>query len=354
MRTVLTRTLLTLALGTAMLASVSVTATLAQDADVKPATGYSFALWGDMPYAKADDQPKIPSLIKDMNAADIAFSIYDGDIKDGSSQCTNDIYTDAAAMFDSFEKPVVYVPGDNEWTDCHRTNNGGYDNLERLDHLRKVMFAKPETFGKGKMTPEHQGKPGEPYSENVRFSKGGALFVGLNIPGSNNNKVDDEKSCTKKSARDQKQCDADNAEYEARDEANLDWLAGSFDNAKAEGDKGVMIVIQGDPGFDIPETEDTDESREKGRDGYAPFLDALIKQTEAFGGQVVLVHGDTHFFKIDKPLIDATHMLANFTRVETFGSPNVHWIKVDVDPTSRDVFTFHPMIVEANAKVGIN
>ena len=354
MRTVATRTIFTLALGTAMLASVSVTATLAQDAGVKPATGYSFALWGDMPYAKADDQPKIPSLIEDMNAADIAFSIYDGDIKDGSSRCTDDIYTDAAAMFDSFEKPVVYVPGDNEWTDCHRTNNGGYDNLERLDHLRKVMFASPETFGKQKMVPEHQGKPGKVYSENVRFSKGGALFVGLNIPGSNNNKVDDEKSCTKKSARDQKQCDADNAEYEARDKANLDWLAGSFDKAKAEDAKGLMIVIQGDPGFDIPETEDTDESREKGRDGYAPFLDALIKQTEAFDGQVVLVHGDTHFFKIDKPLIDATHMLANFTRVETFGSPNVHWIKVDVDPTSRDVFTFHPMIVEANVKVGIN
>jgi len=46
-------------------------------------------------------------------------------------------------------------------------------------------------------------------------------------------------------------------------------------------------------------------------------------------------------------------MIANLTRVETFGSPNVHWIKVDVDPTSRNVFTFHPMIVEANSKVGL-
>ena len=61
------------------------------------------------------------------------------------------------------------------------------------------------------------------------------------------------------------------------------------------------------------------------------------------------MHGDTHYFKIDKPLPDATHMLANFTRVQTFGSPNVHWIKVNVDAASRNVFTFSPMIVAANA-----
>ena len=177
---------------------------------------YSFALWGDMPYAKADDQPKIPALIADMNASDIQFSLYDGDIKDGSSKCTDDIYESAISMFNSFNKPVVYIPGDNEWTDCHRTNNGGYDNLERLDHVRKVMFAKPETFGKETLAPEHQGKPGEKFAENVRFSMGGAMFVGLNVPGSNNNKVDD-KSCASKSARTPEQCAADNAEYAERD-----------------------------------------------------------------------------------------------------------------------------------------
>ena len=313
---------------------------------------YSFALWGDMPYAKADDQPKIPALIADMNASDIQFSLYDGDIKDGSSKCTDDIYESAISMFNSFNKPVVYVPGDNEWTDCHRTNNGGYDNLERLDHVRKVMFAKPETFGKETLAPEHQGKPGEKFAENVRFSMGGAMFVGLNVPGSNNNKVDD-KSCASKSARTPEQCAADNAEYAERDKANFEWMHAAFEKAKTEGDKGLMIVIQGDPGFDVPETEDHDESRLPGKDGYAAFLDALMQETMQFSGQVVLVHGDTHFFKIDKPLKDATHMIANLTRVETFGSPNVHWIKVDVDPTSRNVFTFHPMIVEANSKVGL-
>ena len=310
---------------------------------------FTLGLWGDMPYASGDDAPAIPALLADLNASDIAFSIYDGDIKDGSSKCVAQIYSDAIAMFDGLKKPVVYVPGDNEWTDCHRTNNGGYDNLERLAYIRTTMFASAETFGQEKMTVEHQGKPGEKFVENTRFSRAGAMFVTLNVPGSNNNKVNGDKDCTKKSARTPEQCAADNAEYAERDAANISWLKDTFAMAKKDGDKGVMVVLQGDLGFDIPETEDDDESRLPDHDGYANFLDALIAETKAFDGQVVLVHGDTHFFKIDKPLLNLKHMLTNFTRVETFGSPQIHWVKVDVDASTPNVFTFRPMIVKANA-----
>ncbi|MEY4750435.1 MAG: hypothetical protein RIQ60_2649 [Pseudomonadota bacterium] len=99
-------------------------------------SAYSFGLWGDMPYKKAGDGQKLPAVLASINRSDIAFSIYDGDIKDGSSKCTDDIYSDALKMFGSLAKPVVYIPGDNEWTDCHRLNNGGYDALERLAHIR--------------------------------------------------------------------------------------------------------------------------------------------------------------------------------------------------------------------------
>src|SRR5262245_31473727 len=82
--------------------------------------------------------------------------------------------------------------------------------------------------------------------------------------------------------------------------------------------------------------------------GYNNFLAALVAGTQAFDGQVVLVHGDTHFFKVDKPLINQANLLENFTRLETFGSPNIHWVKVTVDPSSRNIFTFEPMIVPGN------
>ena len=64
-------------------------------------TTFSFGLWGDVPYARSKDEPKMPALQEDMNASDIAFSLYDGDIKDGSSKCTDDVYTWAVDYFNS-------------------------------------------------------------------------------------------------------------------------------------------------------------------------------------------------------------------------------------------------------------
>ena len=107
---------------------------------------YTFGLWGDMPYTQ-EQANKIPALINDMNAAKLAFSVFDGDIKSGSSLCTDDVYTTAIGRFNSFAAPMIYVPGDNEWTDCHRLNNGGYNNLERLDHIRRTMFVPPYSVG---------------------------------------------------------------------------------------------------------------------------------------------------------------------------------------------------------------
>ncbi len=78
------------------------------------------------------------------------------------------------------------------------------------------------------------------------------------------------------------------------------------------------------------------------------FNSRLTFDNSPFKGQVVLVHGDTHFFKVDKPLLDQSHLIKNFTRVETFGSGNPHWVKATVDPKERNVFRFEPMIVPGN------
>ena len=327
--------------GATLAAAISSAPSLAQNGS------FSFALWGDLPYAKSNDLPKIKGLIDDMNASDVAFAMFDGDIKDGSSKCDDKVFTDAIAMFNSFKMPSVYVPGDNEWTDCHRTNNGGYDNLERLDHVRKVMFADPQSFGMQKMAMDHQAAPGEKFSENVRFVHEGIVFVGLNIPGSNNNKVNDDKTCTSKSARTKEQCDADNAEYAERDKANIDWMHQAFDLAKAQKAPGIVLVFQADPWFDLPETE-ANERDDSSSDGYTNFLKAVVDEAKAYPGQVLLVHGDTHFFKLDHPLLDQAHMIENITRLETFGSPNAHWVKVTVDPGYREVFVVQPMIVPGN------
>ncbi|OYU46842.1 MAG: hypothetical protein CFE44_00075 [Burkholderiales bacterium PBB4] len=317
------------------------------EAPLAPAAtqSFSFGLWGDMPYKKAGDDAKLPAVLKSINASNIAFSIYDGDIKDGSSKCTDDIYTDALAMFNSMRKPVVYIPGDNEWTDCHRLNNGGFDALERLSHLRRVMFPTAASLGQTTLALEHQGKLGEKMVENVRFSYGPVLFAGFNIPGSNNNVILNAKECSNKSARTPAQCDASNAEYLERDAANLAWLEQSFAIAKARGARGVVIAFQADPGFDLPETEDVDESLQPQYSGYRNFMAQVVKHTEGFAGEVLLVHGDTHFFKVDKPLYSPSKVLANLTRLQTFGSPILHWVKVTVDPTADALFQIQPVMV---------
>ena len=306
---------------------------------------FSFGLWGDMPYHKAGDEPKIPALLKSINQSDIAFSLYDGDIKDGSSKCTDDIYESALAMFGQMKKPVVYVPGDNEWTDCHRLNNGGYDALERLNHVRKIMFPTAASLGQRRMPLLHQGQPGEKFVENTRFSHGGIVFATLNMPGSNNNKILDDRDCAKVSARTPDQCDAGNAEYLERDAANVSWMQQAFKAARAQKARGLVLVFQADPGFDLPETENTDESQAPRYGGYRNFLNNVVLETEQFPGQVLLVHGDTHFFKLDKPLYSPTRLLANLTRLQTFGSPLIHWVRVTVEPKNPNVFTVQPVIV---------
>jgi len=358
----------------AWLILIGVVAGLAHDRDDDDeGQTFTFALWGDMPYTDAEI-PKVPALIADINAAHVAFSVFDGDIKSGSSQCTDEVYATAIQRFDTFRSPMVYVPGDNEWTDCHRKNNGSFNALERLAFLRQTMFADESSFGQRTMRLAHQGPLGGVYAENTRWTHGDVVFVGLNIPGSNNNKVDlgANGDCTgtpppasaclsSKSARNCDDCKADNVEYAARDAANIQWLHSSFALAKSRHLRGLMVIIQADMSFDVPETETFNERTQvPGFEGYNNTLAALVSEAQAFDGQVVLVHGDTHFFKLDKPLVDdlsrpfqdpspaPPHLIANFSRLETFGSPNVHWVKVTVDPRSRSLFRFEPMIVPGN------
>ena len=56
---------------------------------------------------------------------------------------------------------------------------------------------------------------------------------------------------------------------------------------------------------------------------YDEFLAALETETLAFPKPVVLVHGDSHIFRIDQPLLSSKtgRVIENFTRVETLARP---------------------------------
>src|SRR5262245_38782305 len=167
------RLLLPLVTGSALAASmlaaaVSAPQAVATDGHSKPGH-YSFAVIGDVPYG--DTQvAKFASWIGEINAADPEFTIHVGDIKNGSSRCDDPYYTMIRERFDGFVNPLIYTPGDNEWTDCHRANNGSYNPLERLTYDRTVFFDNPGvTLGQNPMTVASQASDGLP--ENVMFRR---------------------------------------------------------------------------------------------------------------------------------------------------------------------------------------
>jgi hypothetical protein len=318
----------------------------------RPPRKYTIALWGDMPYNALGKQ-QYPNLLLDVNDADVAFSIFDGDLKaGGDGPCTDEnLYTPALDYFSMLKRPLVWVPGDNDWTDCWgrygaaSTAPGADDPIERLQHERALFTSTPFSLGQTKLRLTRESSEGgqyAQYSENVRWKYGPVVFIGLNAQGSNDNYpyagVDGE-------TRTQPQIDVQRAEEVARKAADIHWLNEGFDYAKQVHAAGVMIVFQADLNFNNEQhLADT-----RSYDAFPDYVDALRNASLSFPGQVALVHGDSHYFKIDKPInTPQGGVVANFTRVETFGARNTHWVAATIDTDNPNVFTFEQRIVAAN------
>jgi hypothetical protein len=315
-----------------------------------------------MPYSDLQALVGVPNLIADMNEQDLAFTVHDGDLKAGNgtpgsatpTTCTDGLYEEALRFFNSLEAPAILTPGDNDWTDCDRPSNGGFSSRERLDHERQVFFSTPFSLGQRRLRLEVQTSPlclgvngPVPCVENRRWTVRGVTYATLNVQGSCNNLCDTAP---------------DAEEFAARNPANIAWLRETFAQAKARGSAAVMLIAQANPGWDA-----TDPTRAPVRDartltetdgqpdGFKDYLAALRDEVIAFRRPVAYVHGDSHYFRVDKPFLDSQgRRLENFTRVETFGdnqangTNDVNWLKVVVDPRSREVFEFQPRIVPAN------
>ena len=172
-------------------------------------------------------------------------------------------------------------------------------------------------------------------------------FATVNIQGSCNNLCKDAP---------------DAVEWGYRRDAAIQWIKDTFQEAKDLNSAGVMLISQADPGFNNHPIESEPVRDPKTlalapgvTDGFQEILLALRDEVIAFRKPVAYVHGDTHYFRLDKPFLDAQgRRLENFARLETFGdnAPNgtndVNWVKVRVDAESREVFSFQPQIVPGN------
>ena len=88
---------------------------------------YAIGLWGDLPYSSIQETVGLPNLIADMNSQKLAFTVHDGDLKQGNGApvCDDALYFRALGWFNSLESPAIFTPGDNDWTDCDRPTTEG-------------------------------------------------------------------------------------------------------------------------------------------------------------------------------------------------------------------------------------
>ena len=274
------------------------------------ASEFAFALIGDVPYNRFERRWFADYLARIADDG-VTFVLHVGDIKSGGEPCSDAVFDDRLALFDASPVPFVLVPGDNDWSDCNRLAAGRYDPLERLDALRARFFPAGSSLGRQRMAVASQADSmaASPYRENLMWHHGAASFVTLNVPGPSNRRGRGGRAP---------------AEFVARNRANLAWLARGFAEAAARGSRVMVVAMQANPW--IEDFVDGDP-----HPGYAELLTALRAHTEAFAGEVLLLHGDQHLLIIDQPMTGRDgSRLARFTRVQCFGSPLMGWVRIAV------------------------
>lgn len=299
---------------------------------------FKFIALGDMPYSLPQDFQRFETLIAEINQLKPSFSIFIGDTKSGSTPCSDEHNKTIKAYFQSFTAPLVYSPGDNEWTDCHRLLAGSYEPLERLEALRAEFFNTNRSLGKNTIRLQRQAD-GDPqyskYVENAYWVKNNFLFVSVHIPGSNNNNEGAESAIK---------------EYEARNRANLAWIDQAFNLAVQKKLNGVIFAFQADMFYEPRQLSMGSSSNSNS--GYRDTLDKLTVQAEAFNKPVLLIHGDSHQLKIDQPLFRKNKkiILENVMRLQVMGADQVQAVEVEVNPAQEQPFSFRPVLLKKNYK----
>jgi hypothetical protein len=289
------------------------------------AQAFSFVALGDLPYgAPQQAYPTYRRLIERINEVGPAFSIHVGDLKSGGTRCTDEEFMAQRSHFDRFAAPVVYTPGDNEWTDCHRRSNGGYEPQERLHRLRQLFFKPGSSMGQRPMALQSQAQlmPEQAaFLENQRWLHEGVLFVTVHVVGSNNNLQSEVPGAL--------------AEHARRDAANVAWIRAAFEHAGRVKAQALVIAMQANPLLGRNLFEDFPKSS-----GFRQSIgETLLPLAAASSVPVLLIHGDTHWHRMDQPFSMRGEPVRQLTRLEVPGGSDVRAWQVSVDLSSPQPFS---------------
>jgi hypothetical protein len=339
---------------------------------------YALAVYGDAPYGTSPtdtaEYDATPAFIDSVNAdPDVRAVLHVGDIHSGKQYCTAAYDTSIYTLWARFADPMIYTPGDNEWTDCHKAKEGGGtynattgqidyvldpatgrpvdyaagNPVANLALIRSVFYRQPgRTLGSGSMRVVSQATAYDrrhpqdaQFVENVLWVKRGIVFVTLNIPGGSNNDTDPWYGAPITTAQQR--------EAAQRTAADLRWLDTAFGLAHVIGAPGVVIAEQAD-------MWDLDGKTPTHLTNYEPIISSIASHTSAFAGSVLLLAGDSHAYRSDNPLAPSApcvgdedvcsydawdshpyYDVPNFHRVIVHGSTfPLEWLKLTVDPAA--------------------
>jgi hypothetical protein len=285
---------------------------------------FRFAVFGDGPYHPIE-VGRAERVFAAVSARPEAFVIHVGDIM--WQPCTDRAYRERRELIERIDHPIVYTPGDNEWSDCVDLRSD--DPLDRLASLRSVFYPDPSrSLGANPLALESQAR--DPafaeFVEHARWSHGGVLFVTVHVIGGANGGRPFEGRAMRH-----------DEEVERRTRAAVAWLEGSF-AAAAEADAAAVVVTMHASLLHLP--GDPDEI------ALEPIRASLIELAQRFGKPVLVVHGDEHQYIVDHPFVDPVTgaPVANLERLMTFGSPAIGWVDVVVDTTLAEPFRFEPNV----------
>ncbi|WP_423909541.1 hypothetical protein [Caballeronia sp.] len=289
----------------------------------------TFAIASDVVDKSADDTPLRQMIDALGRERDLSLVIYDGNLKSETQPCNDTFYEARRRLFDTSRKPVVLLPGGNDWATCGLSRAGNYDPVERLDFIRQTFFGDSTALGQAAMPVIRESDVARfrPFHENVRWQAGGIEFVGLNTPAPNNHFLS---------------AGGRNGEFEDRSVANTFWLEHAAESARRSEMRAIVVVLQGDPDFMHYERRDRfawlrfSRSEEK-RDGFLELKRALVRVAEAFHGPLIVIHDSNaqlaNGFRIDQPLRnDKGVVVTNLTRIEmNLKKPQSQWLEVTAD-----------------------
>lgn len=243
----------------------------------------TFSVMGDVPRSDAENILVQEHIQLHNQKSNSEFMFHVGDIKDGKSPCSEDVYLRVAGYFKKLSVPMFIVPGDNEWNDCPDVD-AAWENWTNY-------FMNFENNWKNDFNVSRQIDR----EENFAFTYKDVLFIGINLVGGTIH---------------------DAEEWKNRHSQNAEWIESQFSKSKTKV-RTAVIIAQANP----------DEK-------HIDFMEKFLKSAENFSKPIIFIHGDGHHWIYEKEW-----KLKNIVRIQVDKGGIAQPLKVTINDNYDEIIS---------------